>query len=271
MESNNILKAIRDEKIILALYKKIQNFKNKMKTNYKENLRKKNIREIVTLVCLFSILFGSFFSFYIKDYTSVLSIIFTTLILFGSFIITVILNIGLSKMITSIYNKQIINKYNIKFNSINENRLGIDLIKNPLFYVKLNKLEKELRDEELYYINNFNFFNSKRTKEGLLLNIYLKAIEESNLKILEENFDYISSEFNKTFKKEDKEILLNIIKNIILENKNIKEKEEDLKNENLEDNKETKDTKEKEGLRKQEQLNISESLDIDDLIPQQKF
>lgn len=273
MESNNILQAIRDKKLILALYGRIQNFKNKMKVDYRKHLRKKNIREVATLICIFLIFFGGFVSFYIKDYTSILTIIFSILILFGSFIISIILNIGLSKMITSIYNKKIISKHNVKFTSVNKNRLGIDLTQNPLFYVKLNKLEEELVDEESYYINNFNFFSSKRTKEGLLLNIYLKAIKRSSLETLEENFDYISNEFNRTFKKEDYEILLNVLKNVISANKALKAKEESLKNENLKDSEEPKDSKEKtkEELIEEEHLEFLKSLDLEDLIPQQKF
>ena len=46
-------------------------------------------------------------------------------------------------------NKKIINKYNIKFNSLNKDRLGIDLVKNPLFYSKLDKMEKQLEKEEI--------------------------------------------------------------------------------------------------------------------------
>ena len=173
----------------------------------------------------------------------------------------------------------------MKFDSVNQDRLGINLVRNPLFYAKLNKLEKELAEEELYYVNNFNFFSNKRTKEGLLLNIYLRAIKTSNLETLEDNFDYISNEIKQTFKEEDQKILIGVIKNVISANKalivnkkskeneeneeasKVEEKESEIIEEVIEDDRE----KTEEELKKEEERKFLESLDIDDLIPQQKF
>ena len=164
MQSNNILQAIRDKRLILALYERIQNFQIEMRRDYKEYLKKQGIRDVIGLISLFLIFFCSLVAFYIKDYTSILSIVFAILILVGSFLSAIVANMGLSRIITYIYNQQVINQYNVKFDSVNQDRLGINLVRNPLFYAKLNKLEKELAEEELYYVNNFNFFSNKRTK-----------------------------------------------------------------------------------------------------------
>lgn len=288
MQSNNILQAIRDKRLILALYERIQNFQIEMRRDYKEYLKKQGIRDVIGLISLFLIFFGSLVAFYIKDYTSILSIIFAILILVGSFLAAIVANMGLSKIITYIYNQQVISQYNVKFDSVNQDRLGINLIRNPLFYAKLNKLEKELVDEELYYINNFNFFSNKRTKEGLLLNIYLKAIKRSNLETLEDNFDYISNEIKQTFKPEDQKILIGVIKNVISANKALIVNKKSKENEENEENEEASKVEEKESeiieevieddrekteeeLKKEEERKFLESLDIDDLIPQQKF
>tara|TARA_B100000073_G_C23707639_1_gene562933 strand:+ start:434 stop:1288 length:855 start_codon:yes stop_codon:yes gene_type:complete len=284
MHSNNILEAIRDKRLILTLYDRIQSFQVNIKKEYKDYLKRKNIRELLTLSLLFVLFFCSFFAFSIKDFSTSLIIIYCTIILIFSFFAAFFFNIGLSKLITFIYNKKIINEYNIKFNSLNKDRLGIDLVKNPLFYSKLDKMEKQLEKEEQYYINNFNFFSNKRTEEGLLLNIYLKAIRASNFELLEDNFEYISSEIKQTFRKEEEEILIGIIKNIISENKKTisnkelsEEVEENIEVDNMEEiNKEQEDLKEdkektEEEIREEEERKFLESLDIDDLIPQQKF
>lgn len=285
MQSNNILQAIRDKRLILALYERIQNFQIEMRRDYKEYLKKQGIRDVIGLISLFLIFFCSLVAFYIKDYTSILSIVFAILILVGSFLSAIVANMGLSRIITYIYNQQVINQYNVKFDSVNQDRLGINLVRNPLFYAKLNKLEKELAEEELYYVNNFNFFSNKRTKEGLLLNIYLRAIKTSNLETLEDNFDYISNEIKQTFKEEDQKILIGVIKNVISANKalivnkkskedeeneeasKVEEKEYEIIEEVIEDDRK----KTEEELKKEEERKFLESLDIDDLIPQQKF
>lgn len=288
MQSNNILQAIRDKRLILALYERVQYFKIEIKKEYKEYLRKKSVRELITLVTLFLVFFCGLFSVYIQNLSNILMIVFSVLMLIGSFLAAIIANVGLSKIITFLYNQKIISQYNVKFNSVNQDRLGINLIRNPLFYAKLNKLERELESEELYYINNFNFFSNKRTKEGLLLNIYLKAIQKSNFEILEENFDYISNEIKQTFKPEDQKILIGTIQNIISTNKKLilnKQKEESVEDENIEkeelnnivesntivEDENILKEKNKEEIEEEEKIKFLKSLDIDDLIPQQKF
>lgn len=288
MQSNNILQAIRDKRLILALYERVQYFKIEIKKEYKEYLRKKSVRELITLVTLFLVFFCGLFSVYIQSLSNILMIVFSVLMLIGSFLAAIIANVGLSKIITFLYNQKIISQYNVKFNSVNQDRLGINLIRNPLFYAKLNKLERELESEELYYINNFNFFSNKRTKEGLLLNIYLKAIQKSNFEILEENFDYISNEIKQTFKPEDQKILIGTIQNIISTNKKLilnKQKEESVEDENIEkeelnnivesntivEDENILKEKNKEEIEEEEKIKFLKSLDIDDLIPQQKF
>ena len=104
MQSNNILQAIRDKRLILALYERIQNFQIEMRRDYKEYLKKQGIRDVIGLISLFLIFFCSLVAFYIKDYTSILSIVFAILILVGSFLSAIVANMGLSRIITYIYN-----------------------------------------------------------------------------------------------------------------------------------------------------------------------